>query len=247
MKPRKATYLVHRWLGALIALQLLAWSIGGFVFSILDIEDVRGTTDARAIQHEPIDQTHFAAFPDQLHRSIERLNHDNIASVMLTDRGLGAFWEVRDSESGLLGRFDPQGNPAGIISAEDATMLALRDFKHDASVQDVTLIQHDPPTEYRSGDLPAYRVTLDHPKHPHIYIDAQTGRITSRRNDQWRAFDFFWMLHTMDYAGRDNFNHPLLTIASVIAILTTLAGLSLWAWRFVPRKKRAVRTADAIE
>ncbi|RMH10155.1 MAG: hypothetical protein D6695_11965, partial [Planctomycetota bacterium] len=95
----------------------------------------------------------------------------------------------------------------------------------------------DPPIEYRSGPLPAYAVQLDHPKRPHIYIDARSGQITARRNRPWRIFDFFWMLHTMDYAGRDDFNHPLLTGFSVLAIASAGSGLALWGWRAMPRRR----------
>ena len=244
MKPRKATYLMHRWLGAIIAVQLLAWSVGGFVFSILDINDVRGASDANAIVHDPLTPDELGALPEAVAASIRQVGASEIGSVTFTARGLGAFWEVRSTQGKVIARLRPDGSEAGLISSDDATRIATRDFVQDAKARSAELLLDNPPTEYRGGALPAYRVELDHPKNPHIYIHAPTGQITARRNDQWRAFDFFWMLHTMDYAGRDNFNHPLLTIASVIAILTTIAGLSLWAWRFVPRKKRAVRTAE---
>ena len=101
--------------------------------------------------------------------------------------------------------------------------LAQRDFKNDIAptAARATLITKDPPTEYRAGVLPAWQVELEHSRDPHIYIDAQTGAITARRNWLWRTFDFFWMLHTMDYAGRDNFNHLLLTSFSVLAVLSS--------------------------
>jgi hypothetical protein len=30
------------------------------------------------------------------------------------------------------------------------------------------------------------------------------------RGDTWRTWDFFWMLHNMDYVNRKSFNHPLI-------------------------------------
>ncbi|MFT6661534.1 MAG: exosortase/archaeosortase [Maricaulis maris] len=61
--------------------------------------------------------------------------------------------------------------------------------------------------------------------------------VTARRNDTWRVFDFFWMLHIMDYEERENFNNPLLITASVFALVTVLAGLLL----LVLRLQRLVR------
>ena len=59
----------------------------------------------------------------------------------------------------------------------------------------------------------------------------------ARRNDDWRFFDFFWMLHIMDYQERENFNNPLLITASMFALFTVLAGLLL----LVLRLQRLVR------
>lgn len=47
MHWKKNWYLVHRWIGLVVSLQPLAWSVGGFTFSILDIENVRGELDMR--------------------------------------------------------------------------------------------------------------------------------------------------------------------------------------------------------
>ena len=77
--------------------------------------------------------------------------------------------------------------------------------------------------------MPVYRVILDHPKKPHIYVSPVTGEIITRRNRPWRLFDFFWMLHIMDYGERESFNHLLLTFMSLLAITTSASGLVLWS------------------
>ncbi len=249
MKPRKLTYTAHRYLALVIALQLLAWSVGGFIFSILDIDNVRGSTDARAITNLPLDAEAIEAFPLIIQTAIENLHYDDIATITLADRGLGPHWEIKDSESRLLLRLDQFGNPTALITPDEANAIAILDFKHQATIADTTLFDESSesiPTEYRTGHLPAYRVTLNHPKNPHIYINAQIGQITARRNDAWRTFDFFWMLHTMDYANRDNFNTLLLSIASMFAILTALTGIALWIWRLAPKRKRKTQNQDQL-
>lgn len=37
---KKNWYLAHRWLGLVVGLQLLTWSVSGFVFTVLDIEGI---------------------------------------------------------------------------------------------------------------------------------------------------------------------------------------------------------------
>jgi uncharacterized iron-regulated membrane protein len=85
-------------------------------------------------------------------------------------------------------------------------------------------------SEYRGKELPAWRVELDHPSGTVIYVAANRGLVTTRRNHRWRLFDFFWMLHTMDYQGRDNFNSWLLMSFSVFGVVTVVSGYWLW-WR----------------
>ena len=48
------------------------------------------------------------------------------------------------------------------------------------------------------------------------------------RNDRWRAFDFLWMLHTMDYRGRADFNNRALRAFSVLGLVTVLSGFVLF-------------------
>ncbi len=235
MKPRKTTYTAHRWIGLIISLQLLAWSVGGLIFSVLDINEVRGHNDAVKQDFVPIDQETIYALPVAVQDALGFYATEGIASVNLVDRGLGAFWEVRNQESELLVRLYPSGEESGMITPEQAQFIAMNDFIPEAEVQRVELIEDNPPEEYRGGALPVYRVDLVHPKNPHIYVDAMTGRINARRNDAWRTFDFFWMLHIMDYKERSSFNHPLLIIASIFAVAASGTGIALWGWRLIPR------------
>jgi len=235
IKPRKTTYLVHRWVGLFISLQLLAWSAGGFVFSILDIDEVHGDAEARMRQSGAIS---VDLFPPLMRDSFREHGIENIGTATLIDRGLGPFWEILGPDENWIGRAALTGELTGLITQDQAQEIALDDFLPDAPVERVRLIEEDPPSEYRGGRLPAYQVLMDHPKQTQIYIDATNGKIMARRNKSWRIFDFFWMLHTMDYTGRDNFNHPLLTIASVLAVITSGTGISLWGWRAIPKLAR---------
>ncbi len=244
MKPRKSTYIAHRWIGLIISLQLLAWSIGGLVFSVLDINEVRGSNDSKMISMVGIDAE---SVPAVLQGVIDQLGDGEtmIGSIHLINRGLGAYWEIRDIENELLARVGLDGQLTELISPEQAQAIALEDFIPEAEVRRVELIEENQPSEYRGGPLPVYRVDLDHPKNPHIYVDATTGRINARRNDTWRTFDFFWMLHIMDYKDRDNFNHSLLIIASVFAVAASGTGIMLWGWRLIPKYFRRRQKVSA--
>lgn len=65
--------------------------------------------------------------------------------------------------------------------------------------------------------------------HLTAYVDARNGNFERVRHSRWRWFDFLWMFHTMDYAGRDNSNNWLLRAFSVFGLFTVLSGFTLYA------------------
>ncbi len=243
MSVRKKLYGVHRWIGLVVALQLLAWSVGGFVFTILSIDDVHGDLDRSEFRHVAIAVGDVAVTPEQVIGAVvkEGVDANDVAGVELRQRVDGPVYVVKLADKSGSVIIDARtGMPSPLISVEAAKAIALNDFSHDASVESAEFLEGDPPSEYRGGSMPVYRVILDHEKHPHLYVSPTTGEILKRRNENWRWFDFFWMLHIMDYRERESFNHWLLTGASALAILTSASGLALW-WYRLPFKKRRGR------
>jgi exosortase/archaeosortase len=47
------------------------------------------------------------------------------------------------------------------------------------------------------------------------------------RSDIWRVFDFFWMLHIMDYDEREDFNNPLLISFAASSVFFSFTGFIL--------------------
>ena len=114
------------------------------------------------------------------------------------------------------------------ISAELAVDIAETDFAPDVPVSAVEMVDaHTPGGEYR-GPLPAWKVSFKNWKKSALYVSVNEGRVISRRSTVWRAFDFLWMLHIMDFQERDNFNNWLLRIVSVLGLVTVLSGYVLW-------------------
>ena len=137
---------------------------------------------------------------------------------------------VEQGDSQTLALFDAvTGQKISPISPDIAKEIAIGDFTEEVEAISVELIESvGSHSEYRGKELPAYRVVLDHASGTVIYVSANRGVVTTRRNNRWRLFDFFWMLHTMDYQGRDNFNHWVLKGVSVFGLVTVLSGFVLW-------------------
>lgn len=241
MNLRKETFRVHRWLGLIIGLQLLAWSLGGLYFTLFDIDTVRGDTDA--VEQEPapfaLPATGIPARDAVALAVAAGVDAGKILSLAALPRRGRGVWELRGEGRRPLALVElTTGKLLSRMSREEAEAVALADFMHPATVTESTLIEVNPPGEFRGGRLPAWQVVLDHPKQVRIYVDAVNGQVLSRRNRVWRWFDFFWMLHIMDYDQREDFHHPLLTTASAFAVLTSMTGILLWGFRLSPRRKR---------
>lgn len=117
MLARKAAYRLHRWLALIISLQLFAWSLGGLLFSIFEIEEVRGETWATTVDSAPVDAESLQV---SLRDALETLTQASappgeITAIALRNRGLGWFYEF--------------GNQAGEVhsrvSCESGTVLPL--------------------------------------------------------------------------------------------------------------------------
>ena len=127
------------------------------------------------------------------------------------------------------------GELRNALSKEEAIKVAQKSFYKDAMVSQVEYLTNaDQHHEYRESPLPAYAVKFDHPSNTTVYISSELGTVQKFRNEKWRIFDFLWMMHTMDYQGRDNFGNWILRAFSIFGLMTIGSGFVLF---FVSRKK----------
>ena len=217
---------IHRWLGFVIGLQILLWTVSGAFFAWNHIGSVRGEQFRR--EHPAVDLRLFdLVSADELLREplfpVIAMNLRLMATIPVYEFELEpepgkTVFELYDARNGEL--ISP-------ISKLKARAIALHDFNERTGIKSIRLIEEPIPAEYRRGPLPAWRIEFDHDSGTTIYVAANTGRITARRNHQWRAFDFLWMLHTMDFVNRDNFNHWVIKLVALLAVATVLSGYLL--------------------
>ena len=244
MQLKRSLFLVHRWVGLVVAVQLLAWSVGGLMFSVLDIENVRGELERSSDPAPRVRAERVTLGPADALAAVRGVAPETVTRISLRERFGRTVYELFDVEDHPLLAIDAvSGEVITRITEEEAKTAALADFAPEARVASIRLLEGEAPLEFRGGAMPVFQVILDHPKEPHLYVCPRTGAVLKRRNKPWRIFDFFWMLHIMDYGARENFNHRLLTGMSVLAILTSTTGLGLWCWR-LPRWRRAARDSQ---
>ena len=86
--------------------------------------------------------------------------------------------------------------------------------------------------EIRGAKLPLWRVELDDRWQSRVYVDATTGNIAAVRNNLWGVYDFFWMLHIMDYGAREDFNNNLLRSAAGVGWFIGFSGIWMLFYSF---------------
>ena len=120
----------------------------------------------------------------------------------------------------------PNGNLIKPLTKEEAIKITAQ--KTTLNPLEVSLITElYPGAEYR-GSLPVYKVKTDTKDDINVYVGYMTGDIGSIRSDSWRIWDLMWSLHIMDYRERDNINNILLQILSILALVTSISGITLF-------------------
>lgn len=205
----------HRYLGIIIGIQFIMWTVSGLYFSWTDIDEIHGD-QFRNFDTPP---SSFTAL-----KSPSDLN-TNVHSVQLKEIAGEPYYWINHSTL----YHAKTGDVKEEISREEALAVAKRNMKAGLEVEGIERItstgKHH---EYRSGPLPAYVISYSTPENIKAYVYVKNGAFQTLRHRDWRWFDFLWMTHTMDYEGRDDFNTTLLRAFSLLGVITVLSGFLLW-------------------
>lgn len=242
MSNKIRAYKFHRWLGMIVGIQIVLWIAGGVVMSAIPIDMVRGW-DLIHKHPEPFDDA-------QGHKPGNAQSKPHLVD-MGAWRTLSYYYRLNqtvlkaknwDGEEFYL---NPKTmNVLPLLSQNQILALAKAQLKEPLEIKQVVLLSVLP-REVGHLPLPMYKVMFDDWKNTTLYVSPKSGLIRSVRTDIWRFYDFFWMLHIMDYDDRDDFNNPLLILAAILALLMVTSGLMLLYWRVVkPSYTRFIRVSS---
>ena len=215
----------HIWLGWLVGVPLLLWTLSGVAMIARPIEEVRGE-----------------------HLRIERPAQPIPPNVALLDRAAasGATEIVQRMEGGELvavltfadGRQERHSRGAALapLDAEAARALVARDIRGGGAVTRTEFFAADrAPGDFRRP-IPAWRVTLA--DGTYVYVGSQSGKVEAIRTRWWRFYDLMWGLHIMDLQTREDAHNPFTIMFGTLAFLGALLGFVLL---FRRRKARVAR------
>lgn len=230
---RKWWFQVHKWVGLIVGLQILAWTVSGLFMTWFPIAQVRSEHLIRE------------AKPRDLHAAVNLISAERaIAAVKAPISRM----ELVDVAGRWMWRIDSAGKPHTLIDAEGGRVIspldekaardiATADYAGKGAIASATLIEKDAPIEYRST-LPVWQIIFDDESETHLYVAPLTGKVVARRSGLWRTYDFLWGLHIMDYSERENFNHWPIILMSLLGLGLTISGIGILVIRFWPRGAR---------
>ena len=226
MKLRHSLRRYHIWLGWLVGVPLLIWTVSGLFMAAFPIETVRGE---HLIGEAPALSLAAPPAPPQI-------GPRPVASLSLEPRPGGARWIVRYADGGARLADPATGRLLAPLTAADAVRIVEARYTGDAKLASVDRTSaEDPPLELRRP-IEAWRISME--DGARFYVDARTGEILARRTGLWRAFDIMWGLHIMDLQTREDINNPWLIGFGALAVLSLLMALVLLPLAVWKRKRR---------
>jgi hypothetical protein len=216
MNKVKTLRKTHRYLGLIIGLQFLMWTISGLYFSWTSIDDIHG--DSFKIKK---DEKSFENL-----KSLSELNfNQEVSSIELRDINGNPYYWINNKH--LINAYD--GTPKNGITTQEAIYAASNNVDSNLIIKKIELLKSvSKHHEYRAKKVPVYVITYANADEVKAYVSKDDGKFQTLRHNRWRLFDFLWMTHTMDYQGRDNMNNLALRIFSIFGLITIVSGFALY-------------------
>ena len=164
------------------------------MMALIDHHEVMGEHLAHG--HEPMAWPQEVVPPARLQA---RLGGAQVLGFALRPLLHGHVYEVTTPAGIRL--VDATSGQAMTVDAGLAKAIAEMDHAGEATASRVLRVTGTT-LETREQTGPLWRVDFADEDNSSFYVSAATGKVVERKSDTWRLWDFFWMLHNMDYAER---------------------------------------------
>lgn len=229
----RKTRRVHRWMGFILGIQFFFWTVGGLYFSWSDMHEVN--EDHQKTRISSIESDIKLANPQDIIKKIKLIDTVNyifgIRLIQILRKPVYQIFYSKENDKGekvqLANAETGELRPS--LNNLEAVEIAKNYFLDSSQVKLIQYLSNtDRHHEYRGQSVPVYAVTFNNSLNTTVYVAIELGTVQKFRNNKWRVFDFLWMLHTMDYEGRDNISNWLLRVFSIFGLLFITSGFILF-------------------
>jgi ferredoxin len=210
---------IHKWIGLIVGLQIIIWTLSALIMSYIGRAD--GGHYSKGLPSGEISQEATLLTPQELMNRIEGPKLDHLKLTYLLDQYV---YEVSGKNDIFLFKATT-GTPL-TISSSLARQIAEFDYVGTTPANEPVYFETTPYAA-RSHNGPVWQVHFSDPENPTYYIAADNGKIIERRDDHWESFDFWWMLHMMDFSKEGNFNNAIVIAFALVSLFIGLTGFIL--------------------
>jgi uncharacterized iron-regulated membrane protein len=209
----------HIWLGWLVAVPVLMWTVSGLTMVLKPIEEVRGVD--RRIEAEP------AALPPGNPAPV--LNEIDVKPTVREIRTFMQRGRAVTTVTHLDGRIERFDAVRGVIlpaldeqEARETVAASVRGGTKIAAMR--AFPAAEPPLDFRRA-VAVWQATLA--DGTHVYVGRDSGEIEAIRTRWWRFYDFMWGIHIMDLQSREDSHNPFVIAFGLLALFGALLGTAL--------------------
>jgi uncharacterized iron-regulated membrane protein len=214
----------HIWLGWIVGLPILMWTVTGLWMVARPIEEVRG--EHLRNQHAMVDPAKVRV-PANIGEPVHEMR--------LVAQPDGAQWIVTTANGTRLRYSAEFGTATPPVVKDEAQRIADAAYAGDGKFSGVSYFPPgEAPVDARAEGA-VWQARFD--DGTRIYIDDATGEVLALRTDQWRLYDFMWGLHIMDPQTREEAHNPFVIAFGSFAVVGALLGCTL----LFRRRKAKVR------
>lgn len=207
---------LHKWFAVIVAVQLSIWVVSGLVFSFINHKEVDGKfifeNQLKSSLSQSAEFTQaLALFPDAKSVSLIRVDQKSVFKLIIDDK---------------IKLIDAETFEELLITERLVKSIANTSYNGGGELTKVNKVssRND---ENREMPLPVWQLVYNDEYNTKLYFSAATGEFQGVRTDSWRVFDFFMMLHFMDFFERGNFNNGLIIFFASVLVLFSVSGMLL--------------------
>lgn len=180
----------HRWLGVILGIQFMMWTIGGLYFSWSNIDEVHG--DFQKKDALLLSSDISLVSPTVVLDTIKKVHQvDSVVSIQLIEILGKPFYQVRcisamHKEMNQEHTMQPMSHLAnaetgklrGPLTKEEAVEVAKMRFNGESKVKSVEFLTGtNSHHEYLESPLPAYAITFAHSSKTTVYVASELGTV----------------------------------------------------------------------
>lgn len=220
----------HRYLGVVLGIQFVLWTVSGLFFAWTNIDEIHG--DHLRKPAEAIQTADDMVSPSEIRKSLAAIDGKAVmTSFRIVNVLEKPYYEMVYKDSAKQPKtllFDAvAGERHARFDRKEAETIAASALAKPEKVKEAVLLNKEnvgPHHEYRDQPLPAWAITFEKPESFTVYVTADSGQVVRFRTNNWRVFDFLWMLHTLDFVGRDDINNWALRVFSGLGMVMLASG-----------------------